>query len=69
MLGTLVKDAKEQLRALPDPLTYGVLRYFNPRRTWLASTRQSGSTIWPAERPGSGEPSADLWRISPRACR
>ncbi|EUA11864.1 linear gramicidin synthetase subunit D domain protein [Mycobacterium xenopi 4042] len=51
VLGTLVKDAKEQLRALPDPLTYGVLRYFNPRRTWLASTRQSGSTIWPAERP------------------
>ena len=29
-LGTLVKDAKEQLRALPDPLSYGVLRYMNP---------------------------------------
>ncbi|MEZ0354414.1 amino acid adenylation domain-containing protein [Mycobacterium sp. pR1184] len=28
-LGTLVKDAKEQLRALPDPLTYGLLRYLN----------------------------------------
>ncbi len=29
-LGALVKDAKEQLRALPDPLTYGLLRYLNP---------------------------------------
>ncbi|OBH58727.1 hypothetical protein A5686_23810 [Mycobacterium sp. E2479] len=29
-LGALVKDAKEQLRALPDPLGYGLLRYVNP---------------------------------------
>ncbi|OBK94862.1 non-ribosomal peptide synthetase, partial [Mycobacterium sp. 1165178.9] len=29
-LGALVKDAKEQLRALPDPLSYGLLRYLNP---------------------------------------
>jgi glycopeptidolipid biosynthesis protein len=29
-LGALVKAAKEQLRALPDPLTYGLLRYLNP---------------------------------------
>ncbi|WP_459960393.1 hypothetical protein, partial [Mycobacterium avium] len=28
-LGALVKDAKEQLRALPDPLSYGLLRYVN----------------------------------------
>ncbi|BBZ76973.1 hypothetical protein MANY_23100 [Mycolicibacterium anyangense] len=28
-LGNLVKDAKEQLRTLPDGLTYGVLRYLN----------------------------------------
>ncbi|BBZ44471.1 non-ribosomal peptide synthetase [Mycobacterium parmense] len=28
-LGAVVKDAKEQLRALPDGLTYGVLRYLN----------------------------------------
>ncbi len=28
-LGALVKDAKEQLRALPHPLSYGVLRYLN----------------------------------------
>src|SRR5581483_4175094 len=29
-LGTVVKSAKEQLRALPDGLTYGLLRYLNP---------------------------------------
>src|SRR5262249_39582117 len=27
--GAVLKDAKEQLRALPHPLTYGVLRYLN----------------------------------------
>ena len=29
-LGPVIKDAKEQLRALPDGLTYGLLRYLNP---------------------------------------
>src|SRR5262249_57961509 len=29
-LGAVIKDAKEQLRALPDGLTYGVLRYLSP---------------------------------------
>ena len=28
-LGAVVKDAKEQLRTLPDGVTYGVLRYLN----------------------------------------
>src|SRR5262249_48882081 len=28
-LGALVKDAKEQLRAAPDGLSYGLLRYLN----------------------------------------
>ena len=28
-LGSIIKHAKEQLRALPDPLTYGLLRYLN----------------------------------------
>ncbi|KUH97780.1 non-ribosomal peptide synthetase, partial [Mycobacterium sp. IS-3022] len=28
-LGSLIKNAKEQLRALPDGMTYGVLRYLN----------------------------------------
>jgi amino acid adenylation domain-containing protein/non-ribosomal peptide synthase protein (TIGR01720 family) len=29
-LGALIKNAKEQLRALPEPVTYGLLRYLNP---------------------------------------
>jgi amino acid adenylation domain-containing protein/non-ribosomal peptide synthase protein (TIGR01720 family) len=29
-LGAVIKDAKEHLRALPDGLTYGVLRHLNP---------------------------------------
>ncbi|MBX5488032.1 MAG: amino acid adenylation domain-containing protein, partial [Mycolicibacterium hassiacum] len=29
-LGPIVKQAKEQLRALPDGVTYGLLRYLNP---------------------------------------
>ncbi|CRZ14438.1 non-ribosomal peptide synthetase PstA [Mycolicibacterium neworleansense] len=29
VLGAVVKDAKEQLRSLPDPLSYGLLRYLN----------------------------------------
>ena len=30
-LGALIKDAKEQLRALPDGLTYGAVALFEPR--------------------------------------
>ncbi|WP_261861260.1 hypothetical protein, partial [Mycobacterium montefiorense] len=29
-LGAVIKDVKEQLRALPDGVTYGLLRYLNP---------------------------------------
>jgi len=29
-LGPVIKDVKEQLRALPNGLTYGLLRYLNP---------------------------------------
>ena len=29
-LGAVIKDAKEQLRAVPHPVTYGLLRYLNP---------------------------------------
>ena len=29
-LGPIIKDAKEQLRAVPDGMTYGLLRYLNP---------------------------------------
>jgi non-ribosomal peptide synthase protein (TIGR01720 family) len=29
-LGAVIKEAKEQLRAVPNPLTYGLIRYLNP---------------------------------------
>ena len=45
-LGAVLKDAKEQLRALPDGLTYGVLRYLNTEVDWPGLTRRSGLTIW-----------------------
>ncbi|KUI46995.1 non-ribosomal peptide synthetase [Mycobacterium sp. GA-1199] len=64
-LGRVVKDAKEQLRALPHPLTYGLLRYLNsgvdlPEQDppigfnylgRLGATTQSGAE--------------ELWRIGP----
>ena len=38
-LGQATKDAKEQLRALPDGLTYGLLRYLNPQFDLAGSAR------------------------------
>ncbi|WP_374024021.1 amino acid adenylation domain-containing protein [Mycobacterium sp. HNNTM2301] len=59
-LGPIIKAAKEQLRALPHPLTHGLLRYLNPELTGNQPTigfnylgRLGGQDI-----PG------DLWRIS-----
>ncbi|OBA76568.1 hypothetical protein A5641_20465 [Mycobacterium sp. 1554424.7] len=62
-LGAVVKDAKEQLRALPDGLTYGLLRYLN-----------SDADLAPADPPigfnylgrlgAAAEMPGDVWRIS-----
>ncbi|ORW26768.1 hypothetical protein AWB91_04680 [Mycobacterium paraense] len=62
-LGAVVKDAKEQLRALPDGLTYGALRYLN-----------SDVDLAPADPPigfnylgrlgAAAEVSGDVWRLS-----
>ncbi len=44
-LGLVIKAAKEQLRALPDGLTYGLLRYLNPDvDLGASSTRPLDST-------------------------
>ena len=40
-LGAVIKDAKEQLRALPDGLTYGLLRYLNPTSSSAVPIRAS----------------------------
>jgi len=64
-LGAVVKDAKEQLRTLPEGLTYGLLRYLNPDVDLGGSDPTIGfnylGRLGSAVAPISG----GLWRISP----
>ena len=60
-LGAVIKDAKEQLRALPDGLTYGALRYLNPDVDLDGSDPPIGFNY--LGRLGSSA-SDDMWRIS-----
>ncbi|MGV0606709.1 amino acid adenylation domain-containing protein, partial [Mycolicibacterium sp. XJ1904] len=65
-LGPVIKSAKEQLRALPDGLTYGLLRYLNPE----VDLRGSDPTIafnylGRLVDTAAGEDFAELWRVSP----
>jgi glycopeptidolipid biosynthesis protein len=62
-LGAVIKDAKEQLRALPDPLTYGLLRYLNTDVDLAGSDPPIGFNY--LGRLGAGaEVSGDVWQIS-----
>jgi non-ribosomal peptide synthase protein (TIGR01720 family) len=63
-LGAVVKDAKEQLRALPDGLTYGVLRYLNPDVNLAASDPAIGFNYLGRLGAAAAELSDDFWRIS-----
>ncbi|HEY2501794.1 MAG TPA: amino acid adenylation domain-containing protein, partial [Mycobacterium sp.] len=61
-LGAVIKDAKEQLRALPDGLTYGLLRYLNPD----VDLPESDPTIgfnYLGRLGAAGEVSEGGWRI------
>jgi non-ribosomal peptide synthase protein (TIGR01720 family) len=62
-LGTVIKDAKEQLRALPDPLTYGLLRYLNPEVDLAGSDLSLGFNYLGRLGAAGAEISGDLWRI------
>jgi amino acid adenylation domain-containing protein/non-ribosomal peptide synthase protein (TIGR01720 family) len=62
-LGALIKDAKEQLRALPEPLTYGLLRYLNPEIDLDESDPPIGFNYLGRLGAGAGE-SGDGWQIS-----
>ncbi len=67
-LGAVIKDAKEQLRALPDPLTYGLLRYLNPDVDLAGSDPAIGFNYFgrmsnPGTSGAVGPP--DGWRMSP----
>ncbi|OBJ16937.1 amino acid adenylation domain-containing protein [Mycobacterium colombiense] len=64
-LGTVIKDAKEQLRALPDGLSYGVLRYLNSDVDLDGSDPPIGFNYFGRQgAPGPGL-DEDLWQISP----
>ncbi|HTQ19128.1 non-ribosomal peptide synthetase, partial [Mycobacterium sp.] len=60
-LGAALKDAKEQLRALPHPLTYGALRYLNNEVDLDGSDPAIGFNY--LGRLGVPAIDADVWRI------
>ncbi|MFI5511748.1 amino acid adenylation domain-containing protein, partial [Mycobacterium sp. NPDC051804] len=64
-LGTVVKDAKEQLRAHPDWLTYGLLRYLNPDVELDGADPAIGFNYLGRLGAAAAELSDELWRISP----
>jgi amino acid adenylation domain-containing protein/non-ribosomal peptide synthase protein (TIGR01720 family) len=61
-LGAVIKDAKEQLRALPDGLTYGALRYLNSDIDLEGSDPPLGFNYL-GRGAGAAEASDDVWRI------
>ncbi len=66
-LGRIIKDAKEQLRALPDGLTYGLLRYLNPDIDLAGADPTVGfNYLGRMGSPGPAQPQvvAGLWRPS-----
>ncbi len=63
-LEAVVKDAKEQLRALPDGLTYGLLRYLNPGVELVGAEPTIGFNYLGRLGAGAGDLSDDFWRIS-----
>nr|WP_084271280.1 non-ribosomal peptide synthetase [Mycobacterium avium] len=62
-LGPVLKRAKEQLRALPEPLTYGLLRYLNPDVD-LAGADPSIAFNYLGRQGAASDSAADGWRIS-----
>ncbi|WP_407937580.1 amino acid adenylation domain-containing protein [Mycolicibacterium novocastrense] len=63
-LGALIKDAKEQLRALPDGLTYGLLRYLNPDVELSGRDPVIGFNYLGRLGAGAGDLGEDLWQLS-----
>ncbi|MFA5707932.1 amino acid adenylation domain-containing protein [Mycolicibacterium sp.] len=63
-LGAVIKAAKEQLRGLPDGLTYGLLRYLNADVALTGAEPTIGFNYLGRLGAGAGDLSEDLWRIS-----
>ncbi|WP_120309068.1 non-ribosomal peptide synthetase, partial [Mycolicibacterium celeriflavum] len=66
-LGAVIKDAKEQLRALPDGLTYGLLRYLNPEAELEAADPPIGFNYLGRMGVPGGDGAGDVWRVFPDA--
>ncbi|KUI06088.1 non-ribosomal peptide synthetase [Mycobacterium sp. IS-3022] len=62
-LGAVLKAAKEQLRALPEGLTYGLLRYLNPEVQLREEDPRVGFNYLGRLGAAAGEVSEDLWRL------
>ena len=62
-LGPLIKAAKEQLRAVPDPLSYGLLRYVNPEVDLDGPDPVIGFNYLGRLGVAAAEASDDLWRV------
>jgi non-ribosomal peptide synthase protein (TIGR01720 family) len=63
-LGPIVKDAKEQLRALPDGVTYGLLRYINSDVDLAGSDPTIGfNYLGRMGAGGAAEAYGDIWEI------
>ncbi|MGO9730474.1 condensation domain-containing protein, partial [Mycobacterium sp.] len=63
-LGTVIKAAKEQIRALPDGLTYGVLRYLNDDVDLQGSDPAIGFNYLGRLGAAGAGVSGDMWEIS-----
>ncbi|MBB4852735.1 glycopeptidolipid biosynthesis protein [Mycobacteroides chelonae] len=63
-LGPIIKGAKEQLRTLPDPLTYGLLRYLNSDVDLSGPEPTIGFNYLGRLGAGAAALSDDLWRIN-----
>ncbi len=63
-LGAVIKEAKEQLRALPDGLTYGLLRYLNPDVDLAGSDPVIGFNYLGRLGAPAAFASGDVWRFS-----
>ncbi|MGH3637701.1 MAG: condensation domain-containing protein, partial [Mycobacterium sp.] len=63
-LGPIIKRAKEQLRALPDPLTYGLLRYLNTDVDLPGPDPTIGFNYLGRLGTGAAEMPGELWQVS-----
>ena len=62
-LGAVIKNAKEQLRALPEGITYGLLRYLNDDVDLTAPDPTMGFNYL-GRLTGAAETSGEFWQIA-----